>query len=402
MDISKLFIDVEALPEGPYGLFQLLSIGSVYGYILMIASNLISDGSELLLLVPALAGLVGSVVLPILGAVPDGCIVLFSGMGPNAQEELNVGIGALAGSTIMLLTVPFFLSILGGRVDINKKTGKLCYGQKIKLSSGALSPFETSTGVAASSPIINMTAIFMLLTAVSYLIIQIPGLYYVDMPTADIAEHERKYALYGFIFCFCFFTVYLWYQYIHKDDGHVEAQLEQSFIAAIQDGEISLLGVMCSELSSGQADSSSYQKVGEATPLSAIGDKSMGRLRRLLKPFFKKYDADGNGSLDIMELTVVFKDLGEKLSQRDLMTLFAAFDKAGKGSIGYDDFVQGVADYILTHNTLQRATVSIKDQSKRINDSLKLVEEEMAARTRRKMYLKISRACLPASSSAAS
>ena len=38
MDISKLFIDVEALPEGPYGLFQLLSIGSVYGYILMIAS----------------------------------------------------------------------------------------------------------------------------------------------------------------------------------------------------------------------------------------------------------------------------------------------------------------------------------------------------------------------------
>jgi hypothetical protein len=33
----------------------------------------------------------GSVVLPILGAVPDGCIVLFSGMGPNAAEELAVG-----------------------------------------------------------------------------------------------------------------------------------------------------------------------------------------------------------------------------------------------------------------------------------------------------------------------
>ena len=29
-------------------------------------------GSELLLLVPSLAGIVGSVVLPILGAVPDG------------------------------------------------------------------------------------------------------------------------------------------------------------------------------------------------------------------------------------------------------------------------------------------------------------------------------------------
>lgn len=34
---------------------------------------------------------IGSVVLPILGAVPDGCIVLFSGLGPNAAEELAVG-----------------------------------------------------------------------------------------------------------------------------------------------------------------------------------------------------------------------------------------------------------------------------------------------------------------------
>lgn len=71
------------------------------------ASNMISDGSELLLLVPSLAGIVGSVVLPVLGAVPDGAIVLFSGMGDDAQDELSVGVGALAGSTIMLLTVPW-------------------------------------------------------------------------------------------------------------------------------------------------------------------------------------------------------------------------------------------------------------------------------------------------------
>lgn len=68
---------------------------------------MISDGSELLLLVPAVAGLVGSVVLPVLGAVPDGAIVLFSGMGDDAQAQLSVGVGALAGSTIMLLTIPW-------------------------------------------------------------------------------------------------------------------------------------------------------------------------------------------------------------------------------------------------------------------------------------------------------
>lgn len=68
---------------------------------------MISDGSELLLLVPAVAGIVGSVVLPVLGAVPDGAIVLFSGMGDDAQNQLSVGVGALAGSTIMLLTIPW-------------------------------------------------------------------------------------------------------------------------------------------------------------------------------------------------------------------------------------------------------------------------------------------------------
>jgi hypothetical protein len=33
--------------------------------------------------------------------------------------KVSVGVGALAGSTIMLLTLPWFLSILGGRVDID-------------------------------------------------------------------------------------------------------------------------------------------------------------------------------------------------------------------------------------------------------------------------------------------
>ena len=35
-----------------------------------------------------------------------GAIMLFSGLGPDAQSQLSVGVGALAGSTIMLLTVP--------------------------------------------------------------------------------------------------------------------------------------------------------------------------------------------------------------------------------------------------------------------------------------------------------
>lgn len=95
LELSKMFIAVDTLPEGMYGFIQLMFLFVCYGYVLMTASNMISDGSELLLLVPKLAGIVGSIVLPILGAVPDGCIVLFSGMGPDAQNQLAVGVGAL-------------------------------------------------------------------------------------------------------------------------------------------------------------------------------------------------------------------------------------------------------------------------------------------------------------------
>ncbi len=94
---SSMFVDPTTL-TGPGGFIQLLILMAGYGYVLSFGSNMISDGSELLLLVPSLAGIVGSVVLPVLGAVPDGAIVLFSGLGPDAQNQLSVGVGALAGA----------------------------------------------------------------------------------------------------------------------------------------------------------------------------------------------------------------------------------------------------------------------------------------------------------------
>jgi hypothetical protein len=151
-----IFIEPALLPKSGEGFCQLIFLLLVYGcvlnpflpflksvhpsnhpipsqstnthrYILKNASHMISEGSELLLLVPALAGVVGSVVLPVLGAVPDGAIVLFSGMGENAQEELTVGVGALAGSTIFLLTIPWALSIVGGRVHVDPVSGLALY-----------------------------------------------------------------------------------------------------------------------------------------------------------------------------------------------------------------------------------------------------------------------------------
>jgi len=122
MGLSDLFVDAADLPADGYGFVQLLFLMASYGYILAQASNLIADGSELLLAVLD-PGIIGGFLLPVMGAVPDAAMVLFSGMGPAAtvQEELSTGLGTLAGSTIMLLTIPWSLCTYTGRVDLVDK-----------------------------------------------------------------------------------------------------------------------------------------------------------------------------------------------------------------------------------------------------------------------------------------
>ena len=130
---------------------------------------------------PWLKPIVGSVVLPVLGAVPDGMMVLFSGLGPGAQDQVAVGVGTLAGSTIMLLTIPWFCAVLVGRVDI-LPNGMPNYKRPLnedpatwdKLSpEKSFSLFDTGVGVGAE---IRTNAKFMLLTCVSYFVILLPAM----------------------------------------------------------------------------------------------------------------------------------------------------------------------------------------------------------------------------------
>eukprot|EP01066_Platyproteum_vivax_P015733 Platyproteum_vivax@DN6918_c0_g1_i5.p1 len=201
LEFGLIFITPALLPQGAYGLIQVLFLAAVYGYILFSASNLISNGSELLLLVPSIAGLVGSVILPILGAVPDGMIVLFSGMGPNAQEQVAVGVGALAGSTIMLLTIPWFMAIVGGRVNIDH-SGKAVY-RRPRTAPETWKKLDppghmslTRTGIAVYDTIAKNGRI-MLVTAMAYLVIQLPAFFVMRDPPRDQHYIERTAALIG-------------------------------------------------------------------------------------------------------------------------------------------------------------------------------------------------------------
>lgn len=207
---------------------------------------MISDGSELLLLVPSIKGIIGSVVLPILGAVPDGAMVLFSCLGDNAVEQINVGVGALAGSTIMLLTLPWFLSIMAGRVNL--QNGQPNYKSKKRLDVNALvgpsagrlrwaSAHLFQTGVTAKD-VVQTNGKIMMATSLVYLIIQIPAFVElakmtngtmpngtmpngthtrVHISPADQAHAEKTWVLVALVACFLLFVLYLAYCVIQNN-----------------------------------------------------------------------------------------------------------------------------------------------------------------------------------------
>jgi len=224
-------LDLEPMTGG-----QLTWAGLSYGYMLFWASNLISDGSELLLLIPAYAGLVGGIVLPVLGAVPDAAMVLVSGIGSpvEAQTKVAVGVGALAGSTIMLLCIPWLLSIYAGRVDI--ENGVCNYKKRPKLENSGWN----DTGIEANKKN-RVGANIMLATSLCYLIIQIPALCsdnQILISNVTVAEDnlpsiraegaaENIYAGVGSLICLVGFAVYLYLQWLSGQEGETGPKKEK-------------------------------------------------------------------------------------------------------------------------------------------------------------------------------
>ena len=83
-------------------------------------------------------------------AAPGSHDVTFSSLPfEDAQTQCAVGVGALAGSTIMLLTLPWFLAVFAGRVPIengkpNYKSDEALRRQKYLYKKSAVTAWRSS------------------------------------------------------------------------------------------------------------------------------------------------------------------------------------------------------------------------------------------------------------------
>jgi Ca2+/Na+ antiporter len=284
----------------------------VYGYILMKGSQLIGDGSEMLLLMYG-PGIVGGLLIPILGAVPDCAVILISGLGSGEKEqiqhELSVGVGTLVGSTVMLLTVPWAIGIFLGRKDIDTRTGTtVTKGPK-------LTHFSLKTNGVSVIKEISGTAKVMMLASMTYLIIQIPAFFYKNKPDGGASE-EAPYALVGLIIAFTAFSLYCYFQYASAQNRET-IKLQQENLRREQwkkniDNKLS---------------STEYQEL-----------------------IFKKHDKDNSGYIEAVELKSALAELGLRVDRITVQQILDQIDVGHK-----DDGDEGKKDGKISLNEFKHA-----------------------------------------------
>ena len=289
-----------------------------------------------------------------MGSVPDAAIMLFSGLGDKAvaQESLSVGVGALAGSTIFVLTVPFGLSILYGRVDLSGSDNKPNYYGRPKLTEGdswIRSIFNTGVAV---SPAINKGIMTMMMTTIPYFVIEIP-LFLLPSDETDeaIAAGEYYWAWLGFGVCLVGFAKYLKVQFDVSKRGDDDLKRMAVMKKLLSHGTVSLRGALYDALLLEEKMEREAQLHG--TYKEMLDDQSyytsaivIHYLEEVLKEPFHKYDRNGTGFLDKSEVRVLFKDMNEDITPERMDVLFQTFDRNNSGRIDYNVFCEVMYAYM--------------------------------------------------------
>jgi Ca2+/Na+ antiporter len=363
---DMLFID----PTGMNS-WQVLWATITYGYVLFMSANMIGDGAELLLLAPAYKDLVGSVVLPVLGAVPDGMMVLFSGIGPLAvaQDNVAVGVGAIAGSTIMLLTLPWVLSVYGGKVDMK---GGECVGYGQKSGQRDTAPFM-QTGIEFNMGV-RQNAKIMLVTSLTYFIIQFPALMVGDQKSRDqYASDEdflnavraesgtcKQWALIGCIACTLMFFAYLYLQYVAaQHEEKIAAVAEASAAGTASQVTIPYAAMLVAPPAAADVKMerlidekglavmikgfrAQYKTAGDVAPYSAMMPKVLPKyFEKPLRNLYSTYAAKSVGKkIHQQDLKALLEDVGLKYTLEQFTVMFKQVDDDQNADLDQEEFMK--------------------------------------------------------------
>lgn len=342
--------------EGTYGFLPCtntvvgnLFLLAAYGYLLFRAAGMLSEGSELLLTVLD-AGLIGGLLLPILGALPDSILILVSGLGgtkAEAQEQVLVGIGLLAGSIVMLLTALWGSCLILGRCDLEVVDGKMSAIDK-QLSK----PFGLSDTGVENDDLTMLSARIMILSIVPFIVAQLPKIFQFSASGNIPVLIACVLSLCGLI-GYCLYQVFTpWIQERRK----VIAQKMVYKILALEK-LVRRTGVVDKLVDDhGNVDGDVAERLFHKIDRNKDGSVSYDELRVMLSMSLK----DGKGSEEIME------------------HFMAEFDENRNNMVSLDEFLKGLQKWCKVLEL--KPEHSIEDHRKHaesfLDELLKVKEED--------------------------
>ncbi|KAK9285462.1 hypothetical protein L1049_024655 [Liquidambar formosana] len=284
----------------------------VYGYLMFRAAKFLSSGSEILLEIPG-PGIVGGLFLPVLGSLPDAIIILASGLFESketARSQVSVGMGLLAGSTVMLLTLLWGSCVVVGKCDLVDSIAKDSQDTKGFSLTGSGVSTDIWTSYAAR---------LMVISVIPFIIVQLPQVFHTNSQTR-LAILVSLIVSVSLLLSYCLFQVF-------------QPLIQKRRLAYVRHKHVM----------SGILKHLKMHALGRL--LTDNGEPNVDVLRKL----FKLIDKNSDESLSAAELRALIIGLQLKidLDENDAVhKVMSDFGTSGDYRIDVNEFIRGISKWL--------------------------------------------------------
>ncbi|XLR34824.1 hypothetical protein S83_062724 [Arachis hypogaea] len=289
----------------------------VYEYLLFHGESYLAAGGEQIFKILG-PGVFGASAFDILGALPESLILVVTGLSSDkesAQEYASTGVGLLAGSSILLLTVVWGTCVIIGK-------------QKLKLDSDSDATNSSCGGIKESLTCYGITmdvdtrkmARNMVFSVTPLIIMQITNLF----PNSSTLRNVTL--MIAFIVALIFLISYFIYQVF-------KPQIEKTRLEYIKHDDLILRILQ-------RVEKQTLQKI-----LAEDGTPNVNAISGLYQEISQHEGKDLSAS-EVKELLLKNKLSDTNIKEEQIADMLKIFDKNGDQIITKEEFVSGLTEYI--------------------------------------------------------
>ncbi|CAL0326527.1 unnamed protein product [Lupinus luteus] len=293
----------------------------VYEYLLFHGESYLARGGEQIFKILG-PGIFGASAFHIIGALPESLILLVSGLlsnGEVAQEYAFTGVGLLAGSSIMLLTLVWGSCVIAGKQEFQHQSRSRIY-QGSSSAQKSIKTLFNGCGITTDLET-SYTARIMVLSAIPLVIMQIPNLF-------QFSSEERSVTL---VIAIIITTILLLLYFIYQ---LFEPWVQKRRLEYVRHDHLILRII-------NDVEQNTLQRI-----LTKHGAPNLSAIRRL----YKEIDQDGSSGISASELKdLLLKNKVNETNideQKEVEEVLQIFDRNNDQKITKEEFVSGFAKWL--------------------------------------------------------